>query len=469
MRSELFCTTNRRRLYAPLAAMVIAIVGLPLIASLAMAQGTQGRMIEDKTIDATIQKEIIDSVCMALDSVYVFPDVARRMAKHVRDLYKKGEYKQLTSTREFTMALTEDLRDISHDRHLRIRFASDEEIEMMLNDSIPEADRQRMRRERQRSNYGWKEVKILPGNVGYVDLRGFSDASEAGFTAIAAMNFLAYTDAIIFDLRQNGGGSPSMIQLISSYLFDGSKHLNSFYIRAEDTIRQFWTQEYVVGPRLTNADVYVLTSNYTFSAAEEFTYNLKNMERATIVGETTGGGAHPVEGHVFANINIAMSVPFGRAINPITGTNWEGTGVAPDIECPQEEAFDIAYAEALKSIRDRLDDNEAFEVNWVLQGLEAKRNPVTVDAAKLAKYAGSYGPRTLTLKDGHLIYQRAPNPPMVMIPMSETMFRFDEIDYFRLEVVLDNEGNPVEIIGHYDDGRVDKSVRDDTQANAETK
>lgn len=469
MHSESRAWTSKRISFAFVAALFIAAAALLIVAPAAIAQGPQGRMIEDKTIDAKIQKEIIDSVCMALDSVYVFPDVAKKMAKHVRDLHKKGEYKDLTSTRDFTMALTEDLRDISHDRHIGVRYASDEDIQMMLNDSIPEADRQRMRRQRQRDNYGWKEVKILPGNVGYVDLRGFSDAGEAGATAIAAMNFLAYTDAIIFDLRQNGGGSPSMIQLISSYLFDEPRHLNSFYIRAEDTIRQFWTQAYVAGPKMAGADVYVLTSNRTFSAAEEFTYNLKNMERATIVGETTGGGAHPVEGHVFANINISMSVPFGRAINPITGTNWEGTGVAPDIDCPREEAFDIAYAEALKSIRDRLDDDEAFEVNWVLQGLEAKRNPVTVDAAKLAKYAGAYGPRTLTFADGHLVYQRAPNPPMVMIPMSETMFRFDEIDYFRLEVVLDNAGNPTEIIGHYDNGMVDKSPRDDSQANAETK
>ncbi len=446
---------------------LLMIVCLFLIPDLSHAQGRQRRQLEDKTIDAQVQKEIIDSVCMALDSVYVFPAVAMDMGDHVRELYKKGEYKELTSTREFTRKLTEDLRSISNDRHIGVRYMADEDLQRLTQDSIPETERQRMKRQRQRDNSGWKEVKILPGNVGYVDLRGFYDTEDAGLTAIAAMNFLAHTDAVIFDLRQNGGGLPSMIQLVSSYLFDESKHLNSFYIRAEDTVEQFWTQKYVHGPKMVDADVYILTSERTFSAAEEFTYNLKHMERATVVGETTGGGAHPVEGHFFANLNISMSVPFGRAINPITGTNWKGTGIEPHIECPQEEALDIAYAEALKSIRDRLNEDEAFEVNWVLEGLEAKNNSPNIDISSLKHYAGGYGPRTIRYENGQLLYQREPNPPMVMIPMSETLFQFDEIDYFRLEVVLNDDGNPISLIGHYDNGSMDKSPRDGVQMSGE--
>jgi len=125
-----------------------------------------------------------------------------------------------------------------------------------------------------------------------------------------------------------------VIQLISSYFFADPTHLNSFYIRHEDTVEQFWTQAYVEGPRMTDVDLYVLTSSYTFSGAEEFSYNMKNLKRATIIGETTGGGAHPVDTHIWPKLNFGMRVPFGRAINPITGTNWEGTGVEPDIKAP---------------------------------------------------------------------------------------------------------------------------------------
>jgi len=149
-------------------------------------------------------------------------------------------------------------------------------------------------------------------------------------------------------LRYNGGGAPSMIQLISSYFFAERKHLNSFYVRASDSWEHFWTQEEVQGPKLVDVPIFILTSGRTFSAAEEFTYNLKNMERATIVGETTGGGAHPVNGRNFdfGTFTITMSVPYGRAVNPTTGTNWEGVGVVPDIAVPADQALDKALQEA---------------------------------------------------------------------------------------------------------------------------
>jgi hypothetical protein len=274
------------------------------------------------------------------------------------------------------------------------------------------------------------------------------------------MNFLAYADAIIFDLRQNGGGSPSMIQLISSYLFDEHTHLNSFYIRKEDTVKQFWTQQYVQGPRMVNADVYVLTSPSTFSAAEEFTYNLKNLERGTIVGETTGGGAHPVDGRFFPNLNLAVSLPFGRAINPITGTNWEGTGVTPDIEVPASEAKEVAHQDALKKILARSEDeDEKAQIEWAIESLESEINPPSIDLSKLAHYAGVYGPRTIVFEDGQLFYQRENRPKYRMIPMSEDVFRFDEIDYFRLKVATDGNGEPIELIGMYDDGHTDRSPK----------
>jgi len=139
---------------------------------------------------------------------------------------------------------------------------------------------------------------------------------HAGGTAVAAMKFLGNCDAVIIDLRDNGGGSPSMIQLISSYFLDESTHRNSFYIRKTDEMKQFWSYEHVDGKRLTDAPVCILTSNYTFSGAEEFTDNMKNLERATIIGETTGGGAHPTERKLFAGLCVKISVPFGRAVNP---------------------------------------------------------------------------------------------------------------------------------------------------------
>ena len=165
------------------------------------------------------------------------------------------------------------------------------------------------------------------------------------------MAFLANCDALIVDLRENGGGSPEMIQLLSSYFFSGEpRHLNSFYYRLDEKTEQYWTLPYVPGANLAETDLYVLTSSCTFSGAEEFTYNLKNMKRATIIGEATGGGAHPVRLEIL-NDHFVMRVPYARAVNPISKTNWEGTGIEPDVQVPAGRALDQARLWRWKSWR----------------------------------------------------------------------------------------------------------------------
>ena len=261
---------------------------------------------------------------------------------------------------------------------------------------------------------------------------------------MAAMNFLSNSDAIIIDLRRNGGGEPSMIQLISSYFFEEPVHLNSFYIRDEDKMKQFWSHAHVEGPRMTDTPLYVLTSSNTFSAAEEFTYNMKNLERATIVGQTTGGGAHPVRFLRFDDLKVSMSLPFGRAINPITGTNWEGTGVVPDLEVPAEQALDRGHLEALRLLVEKAADEERQrELQWAIDTIEAMMNPVEVTQDVMQTYAGVYGPRRITYDDGQLYYQRENNARMKMIPISADTFMFDDLEFFRLEVETDPAGTPI--------------------------
>ncbi len=220
-------------------------------------------------------------------------------------------------------------------------------------------------------------MERLPGNVGYLDIREFYNSSWGGDTAVAAMIFLANTNVLIVDLCKCRGGDPDMVTLISSYLFGEERvHLNSLYWREEDVTQQYWTLPYIPGKRFGDKPVYVLTSQDTFSGGEEFAYNLKTRHRAILVGETTAGGAHPGSTYRL-HAHFEVFIPVGRAINPITGTNWEGGGVTPDISVPQEQAFKVAYNMALKSIIASLGETPsgpfktfAEEAQTALKGLE---------------------------------------------------------------------------------------------------
>jgi C-terminal processing protease CtpA/Prc len=205
-------------------------------------------------------------------------------------------------------------------------------------------------------NYGFEKLERMQGNIGYIDLRGFMDPVAGADTVAAAMGFVANTDTLIFDLRQNGGGDPTMIALISSYLFgDKPVHLNDMYFREGDRTEEFWTKPQTAAKHFGDKDIYVLTSSRTFSGAEEFANNMKVLKRATLIGETTGGGANP-GGVVRLNEHFGAFVPVGRAVNPITKTNWEGVGVEPDIKAPKEQALKIAYIMALNKQVERTKD-----------------------------------------------------------------------------------------------------------------
>ncbi len=434
---------------------------LALLASTepARAQTMITTQIEDRTLDPKTQQMIIDSVAHALVSEYVFLDKAEAMQKHIREQFKKGAYKDITSGREFCQRITQDLRTIANDGHLGVRFVPDQAIKEILASQDSLAPNPWFE-EMSANNYGFKKLEILDGNVGYMDLRGFVPADVAGGTAIAAMNFLSGCDAVIFDLRQNGGGDPSMIQLITSYLFDQPVHLNSFYIRAVDTIQQFWTQGYVPGKKLPQADVYVLTSQRTFSGGEEFAYNLKNLKRGTIIGKVTGGGAHPTNSRLFASLNVQLSVPYGRAINPITGTNWEGVGVIPDVEVDPAQALDIAHMSALQAIAGKTTDLRKKErLQWAAEAITARVKPYLVATAKLADYVGTYGPRRVWLEGDALRYQRDQNPAGTLVPLSNDRFMIENVDYFRVQFLRDESGRVVTFLGLYDDGSNDQNER----------
>jgi hypothetical protein len=312
----------------------------------------------DMTIDATARAEVFQTIVKRLGEAYVFPEVAAKMGEALRARAARGEYEQITSAKEFAAKLTSDLQEVSHDKHLRVRY-SHRPIPQRPERGEPTAEeREDFRRQMSRINFGFERVERLPGNVGYVDFRGFFAPEMGKETVASVFNFLSNTDSLIIDLRKNGGGDPEMVALICSYLFGPEPvHLNSLYWREGDRTEEFWTKKEVAGKRYTNKDVYVLTSGYTFSGAEEFSYNLKNLKRATLVGETTGGGANPGGGFRISE-HFGMFIPTGRAINPITKTNWEGTGVEPDVKVPADQALKVAHLAAVKKAAEKTTDED---------------------------------------------------------------------------------------------------------------
>jgi retinol-binding protein 3 len=409
-------------------------------------------------LTADEQQQVVDSIALFMTNHYVFADKGKEMSEVVRKNLNDGVYTTLTDPIAFAGRLTADLLTVNNDRHIGVRFMPDQiatlKADIANKDDMVLSETQK--KQAAQMNYHFKEVKILPGNIGYLKFNMFMEASLAGPTAIAAMNFLANTDALIIDLTQNGGGSPTLIQLITSYFFEEPTHLNSFYLREGDRIDQFWTLPYVPGSKMTATDLYVLTSSNTFSGAEEFSYNLKNLERATLVGETTGGGAHPVDAHVI-NGHFAIFIPFARAVNPITQTNWEGTGVEPDVKTEAGKAFDKAYLMALEKLAEKeQDEGRKHLLSWTLEGMKAKQNPVMIDEKMMKQYAGVYGPRTIQVENGELWYQRENRPRMKMIPMSADTFMFGELEYFRLKFIR-QEDKVTALEGHYDNGTVDRN------------
>ncbi len=404
---------------------------------------------------------IVEDIAAALDETYVFPETAKRMGEHLRQQVASGAYDRLATVDVFTQKLTEDLQSISHDLHLRVMWDPDQGAEEAAGPT-PAERQARMAAFMRRDNYCFRKVERLAGNVGYLKLDCFAAAELGGTTAVAAMAFLAGSDALIFDLRENGGGNPSMIQLLTSYLLGPEPtHLNSFYVRRGDRTDQFWTHAWVPGARLPDVPVFVLTSGRTFSGAEEFTYNLKNLKRATVIGETTGGGAHPVDMHAVKGYPVAVSLPFGRAVNPITGTNWEGTGVAPDVAVPAAEALAVAHSRALAAAAEKAGDPEHKAYMQFVQGvLEDRQKPATLSAEEMQAYAGAYGPRTITAAGGALWYQRGRGPKLQLLPVGQDRFLLGGLDDFRLRFERDAAGAVVRLVGLYPDGSEEPHARD---------
>jgi retinol-binding protein 3 len=312
----------------------------------------------DTTIDAGMRSRVIAGVLQRLQEGYVYPAKAAEMKRAVEVQQKRGAYDRITSAAAFADKLTEDLRSVSHDLHLEVSYQR-----RPVQDEVPDREPSpEQRREQEdygrRINFGFERAERLIGNVGYLEIRSFNfEAALVDTSLVAAMNFLANTDALIIDVRRNGGGEPSMVAAVCSYLMPANVLINKFYWRPQNRWDEFRTSQVRGRHYGTARSVYVLTSDQTFSGAEEFAYDIQTQKRGEVVGDTTGGGAHP-GGLRRVTEHFGVWIPSGRAVNPVTGTNWEGKGVIPDVAVPADEALRTAHLRAVDRLLHETHDEE---------------------------------------------------------------------------------------------------------------
>jgi len=294
-----------------------------------------GAKYDAVSLETAARAKLVARIAEEFNRYYVFPDIGKQMAAAVRRNESRGEYRSLLYGEDLARKLTEDLREESRDIHVLVDFSYFVPPAEAV--ARPEAEARRLAA----VNCGFVKLEHLPSNVGYLKFDTFANPQYCAPTASAAMTFVADSAALILDLRDNHGGNPDMALFILSYLFDERTHLADTFTRADNTTRETWTLPYVPGKKFLGKPIFILTSKETFSAAEALSYFLKYLDRAIVIGETTGGGAHrtetkPIDEH------FSVRVPTARSISPVTKSSWEGTGVEPDVKVSADEALDVA-------------------------------------------------------------------------------------------------------------------------------
>lgn len=313
----------------------------------------QSKISSDRapTLSAAERTAVIDPLIEKVNARYVYPEVAQRMTAAIRAHEARHEYDNIVSGEEFARILTADLRAISNDGHLGVDYSAIPTQEKAAEEPSAE-EIAKFRETGARNNYGFRRVERLDGNVALLQLDSFYPAEWIKETALGAMAFMANADAVIIDLRRNHGFAPDGVLLIESYFFKDETHITDQIDRDAGKTHQYWTMPAVPGSNLAGKDLYVLTSHDTFSAGEDFAYNMQAPGRAKIVGEKTGGGAHGTRPYRLS-AHFTASIPFSYSKNPVTDTDWEGVGIKPDVSVPADQAVLSAHILALRTILKR--------------------------------------------------------------------------------------------------------------------
>jgi len=409
------------------------------------------------------RRQAVTELARLLRERYCVADVAEKAAALVERRLQDGAYDGFPDDRSFADAVNADLRAATGDRHLR--FGPVQRPEPAAAASVPappagpEAERTDWLASMRRGNYGLPRAEVLPGNVGLLEVRRFQPPDLAGDTVVAAIGFLANVDAVIVDVRNARGGSAHMMPLFAGYFLEKPTSLFDMEFRGDDFTERFWTLAYLPGKRLAKVPMYIVTSAYTFSGAEGFAYRFQVLKRATIVGETTGGGAN-AGGVLDVTPSFHVFMPMGRPVDRDTGGNWEGAGVAPDVPAAARDAVAVAHVEALRTLMaGATTDGDRARVGWAMERAQVRLHPVSPTAADLERLAGSYGPYRVWVEGGQLRSRRADEAPFLLVPLSASVFASETNDPVRLEFLASRDGRPASLRFTDGDGRSEEAAR----------
>jgi hypothetical protein len=388
------------------------------------------------------QKQIIDSLTKELEEFYIRPNAVGDIKKKLNENYKKGLYKNIIKPNEFASKLSADLVEVSKDLHFALRYDPEwtEDQRKKENKEVLKKIKAQELADAKKKNFGFQQTRILEGNIGYLKFDYFEDPAIGSETAASAMQFLSGTDALIIDLRQNNGGVMEMGQFLSSYFYSGKElPLYKYYYNEKNrkkVEREMWLLPSVPGKRMEDVDIYILTSNTTFSAAEWMSYSLQNLKRVTIVGERTAGGAHPIDRKILPD-GFSVNIPFGEVKDPITNTDFEGKGVVPDVLCKSEEAVNTSHILALQKLSSKNKD-ASNNLEWFIPIIKNRQKTVSFATEILKSYQGKYGKVELKYENNNLYYKWNNIATLLLIPLEQDLFLLDGIDDFRIKIVSEN-------------------------------
>ena len=390
---------------------------------------------EEAPLTAADKRAVVEQLGQTLEANYVFPDKAKTIAATLRSRLDAGDYDAATDRRKLASELTDDLIAASNDLHFSVGVDPEWVADYAAKQDPTRAAalREQDRRDEARTNFGFTGLRYLDGNIAYVDLSHFADPELGYEAAAAAMRFVENGDAVIYDLRYNNGGYLEMAQLLASQLFPGDKDQELFdydyNLDGRRVARGQWVLPALPAKRLTGKPVYVLTGSTSFSAAEWFAYTLKKLGRATLVGERTAGGAHPVDRKPVGT-DFFLQVPIGQIRDPVDRGDFEGQGVTPDHLVPSIDALAVAHRLALAEIV-KADPAKQADADWLAPTLVPHTAPTT---AALKAIAGRYEGRRIDLVDGKLLSTWRERLRLALEPLGDDLFAIEGVRDFRFRI-----------------------------------